>query len=271
MYLTNFIINFDEIFSFSNNEKYFLQKTRKGNIILNSGLIIGTNEYMQFIFNHFFNEYIKNDICVLSSYDSDFNNYFIFYCHDNQNLTLEKFPTLNFRIKSENITFQFNYKDLFKKIQNKYFFLIIFEKFITGFWRFGKPFFLKYTFVYNGDAKTIGFYLKKNNKNKVDEKNNNNKISEKKWKLEINFWKIIFIGIFFLIFILLIIAISFYLGKKFNIIRKKHANELNDNYDYISSSFLNNYKNDKKNINDKNYNDNNKQNLELRDESIFND
>ena len=148
--------------------------------------------------------------------------------------------------------------------------MIIFEKFITGFWRFGKPFFLKYTFVYNGDAKTIGFYLKKNNKNNIDEKNNNNKFSEKKWKLEINFWKIIFIGIFFFIFILLIIAISFYLGKKCNIIRKKHANELNDNYDYISSSFLNNYKKDKKNINKKNYNDNNKQNLELRDESIFN-
>ena len=182
MYLTNFVINFDEIFSFSNNEKYFFQKITKGNLILNSGLIIGTNEYMQFILNHFFNEHIKNNLCVLSSYDSDLKNYFIFYCYDNQNLTLDKFPTLNFRIKSENITFQFTHKDLFIKIENKYYFLIIFEKFITGFWRFGKPFFLKYTFVYNGDTKTIGFYLKKNI-NVMDGKNNNNKSEEKKMEI----------------------------------------------------------------------------------------
>ena len=65
---------------------------------------------MQFILNHFFNEH---NLCVLSSYDSDLKNYFIFYYYDNQNLTLDKFPTLNFRIKSENITFQFTHKDLF--------------------------------------------------------------------------------------------------------------------------------------------------------------
>ena len=266
MYLTNFVMNFDEIYSYINREKFFLHKTTKANIILNSGLIVGTSEYMQFIYNNYFNEYINNNICEISSYNSNNKNYFVFFCNDNQNFTFDTFPTLNFRIKSENLTFQLEYKDLFKKIENKYYFLIVFEKYVTGFWRFGKPFLIKYTFVYNGDEKTIGFYTKKNI---VGGKINNN-YKEKQWKFELNIWKIIFIIFLFLSFIFLIMIISYHLGKKCNIIRKKHANELCDNYDYTSASFLFNYKNDKKNINEKNHNHKKEQHLELRDESIFN-
>ena len=54
MYLTNFVISFNEVYSLFNNVKYNLKT--KANIILNSWLIIGINEYMEFIENNFFNE-----------------------------------------------------------------------------------------------------------------------------------------------------------------------------------------------------------------------
>ena len=162
-------------------------------------------------------------------------------------------------MKSENLIFEFDYKDLFKKIGNEYFFMIVFEKYNSMIWRLGNPFFFKYTFVYNGDAKTIGFYQKKN-EIKIKEKNNNN------LKIELNILKIILIIILFLIFISFVIIIAYYLGKKYNLIRKKHANELDDDYDYFNSL----YSPKSKDINDKNSKKSNRQHLELRDESKFN-
>lgn len=227
MFLTNFMIQFDEIYSYKKNEKFFLQKTTKSNVMLNSGLIIGTNEYMQFINNNFFSQYYNDNICELYSTGESFDSFIIFSCNDNTKFKLEEFPSLNFNIKSENLTFEFTYNDLFKKIGNRYYFLIIFERAISGYWRFGSPLYLKYSFVYNGDAKTIGFYQKKNN----EEKNNNN---NNNWKIELNIIKIVVVIILLLILIASAIIISYYFGKKCNLKRKKHANELDDNYEYTS-------------------------------------
>lgn len=242
MFLTNFVINFDEIYSYNNKEKYFLQKTTRTNIILNIGVIIGTNEYMQFIMNNYFNKYINNNNTCEMNFTSDdfFNSFIILACNDNQNFNIKEFPPLIFYIKSENITFEFTYKDLFKKIDDKYYFLIIFEKYVTGYWRFGKPFYKKYTFVYNGDAKTIGFYLDKNSSDDHNDKNQNKnkENNDKNWKLELNTLKIIIIFVLLLIVISLVITISYFAGKKCNEKRRKYANELDDdNFEYT----INNY------------------------------
>ena len=255
LYLTNFVVNFNEIFSVNNNLKYNLKT--KATIILNSGLIIGINEYMEFIEKYFFNEYINLNICKKHTTNSK-KLFIIFYCIENENLNFENFPILHFNLKSENLIFEFNYKDLFKKIENEFYFMIVFEKYST-IWRLGKPFFLKYTFVYNGGAKTIGFYQKKNEL-KIKEKSNYI------WKIELNIIKIILIIILFLIFILFVIIIAYYLGKKYNLIRKKHANELDDDYDYFNSI----YSSKSKDINNKNNKKTKGQYLELRDESKFN-
>ena len=215
MYLTNFVISFDEIYSLIDNEKFTLKQKPRTHLILNSGFIIGTKEYMEFIENNFFNNYIN--ICEKDKIKKDSINIFIiYYCIDNAKLKLEKFPTLNFKMKSENLTFVFTYKDLFKKIENKYYFLIVFEKFNSYVWRLGKPLFFKYSFVYNGDSKTIGFYL---NKNSIKTEKNN----IINWNLELNIVKIFIIVILFLFFVFLVILISYYFGKKYNFIRKKHA------------------------------------------------
>ena len=254
MYLTNFVISFNEIYSLIDNEKYSLKQKSRSILVLNSRLIIGTKEYMEFIENYFFKEYININICEkYFTNTNSLDDFIIFSCLDDEKLKLSEFPNLNFNMKSENLTLELNYKDLFKNIGNNYYFLIAFEKFGGYAWRLGKPLFLKYTFVYNGDSKTIGFYLKKKLFKNED-------IIKKDWKIELNIFKIIIIIILFLIFIFLIIIISYYLGKKYNLIRKKHANELEDEYDYNSS----------KDINDKNNNDFKKKHVELRDESKFN-
>ena len=251
-FLTNFIINFDEIYSSINNEKIEIQKYTKGYLFLNIGLIIGVKEYRDFIEKYFFNEYINMNICQKNKTDFDYNIFIIYSCNEDEKFNLEKFPPLNFNIKSENINFEFTYKDLFKKINNKYYFMIIFQTYDAGSWIIGKHFYLKYTLVYNGDAKTIGFY----NKNNISEKKGNNKLL-----FELNAFKIIIIIILFLTFIFLVIRISYYFGKRFNLIRKKHANELDDNYEY--NSYTDKYKIFKKDINEKNINENKETHLEL--------
>ena len=251
-YLTSFVINFDEINSSVNNEKIEIQKSTKGHIFPNMDLIIGVKEYRTFIEKHFFNKYINMSICYKNSSYYEWDIFFVFYCYDDEKFNLKEFPLLNFYIKSENLKFEFTYKDLFKKIDNKYYFSIIFQNFDIGVWCIGKPFYLKYTLVYNGDAKMIGFYENRNlNKNK----------NRKKLLLELNSFKIFIIILLFIFFLFLVIIISYYLGKKLNLIRKKHANELDDNYEYYSHSMKNRFF--KKDINEKNYNENKEKHLEL--------
>ena len=52
-YLTNFEINFQEIYSSINEEKYIIQKFAKGYLLINIGLIIGIKEYKNFVEKQF--------------------------------------------------------------------------------------------------------------------------------------------------------------------------------------------------------------------------
>ena len=185
-------------------------------------------EYLSFIEKNFFGKYYELNICNKYTTKTNFiSDFMIISCEISQKLNLREFPNLYFYMKTENLKFEFTYEDLFMNIKNKYYFLIVFET-NNLIWHIGKPLFSKYTFVYNGEAKTIGFY-----KNK---KINNNDIKDNKKenvKLEINIGKIILFCAIFIVFIFLIIFISFRFGKKYNNIRKKFANELDDdNYEY---------------------------------------
>ena len=111
----------------------------------------------------------------------------------------------------------------------------------NDFWHLGEPFYNKYTFSINVDAKTIGFYLNKeiNNKEGNNSKNNskinstddddvntnntNNKSMNKtlKYTLEI-------------IVLIIIALLAYYIGVTVSQKRKKRANELKDeNYEYM--------------------------------------
>ena len=254
MFITNFEIKFDEIYSLNGiSDKFVLKNKIKANLALTMGLIIGTREYMDFIENIFFKEYIEINLC--QKYIITSQNFIIFTCSESKKINYGKFPTLYFSKKPEKLIFEFNGKELFKKMENKYYFKIIFPKDEIGLWILGKPLINKYSLVYDGEDKTIGFYDKK------DEININ-----KNWKIELNISKVLLIVILFIAFIFLVAITFYYLGKKYNLIRRKLANELDEDY-YYDSSFTSSHKS--KDINDKNNNEIKKQNLELRDESKF--
>ena len=255
MRITNFFVNFDEMNSIGNNMEKFIHSNNRAILSLNSGLILGTMEYLEFIENNFFLKYIKLNICQKYKTNTGFiSDFIIISCDKSDKIKFDEFPNLNFCMKEENLIFEFTSADLFKEIKNKYYFLIVFET-KNIIWHIGKPLFSKYTFVYNGEAKTLGFYKKKKGDKKTSIENNDKNI-----KLEINIGKIFIFFISFIIFIILIVFISYHYGKKKNFIRKKFANELDDdNYDYNPCKT---YQNLVKDINEKNF-DNKEKHLEL--------
>ena len=256
MFFTNFFVSFDEISTSYKNNKYII-KDNRAILSLNSGLIIGNEEYLNFIEKNFFEKYYKLNICNKYITKTDYiSEFIILSCNKEINniLKTEEFPILYFYIKSKEIIFEFSYEDLFKKINNTYYFLVSFET-KTNVWHLGKPFLSKYSFVYNGEAKTLGFYKYINNKN-------NKKINNKDEPLmiQIQTKKLFFFIFILIIFIIIIVFISFRYGKKINFVRKKLANELDDdNFEYNSKKC--NYNKD---INDDNkYINDNEKNLEL--------
>ena len=139
--------------------------------------------------------------------------------------------------------------------------MIIFPKDVKdnnkNIWYLGEPFYKRYPFTINLDAKTIGFYLDKKDINKKAnisqgiikdnyESNNINNSGVKNILIKIG-EILIGIGLLFL---------AYYIGMKVKEGRKKRANELKDDfYEYISD--------DKKDINVIEKELNNKQNIEL--------
>ena len=82
---------------------------------------------------------------------------------------------------------------------------------------FGKPFFRKYTIIFNPDNKQIGHYIQEEEFNDNDNK---------------NYKKNSILIIVILLLILILVDLSIILFKYSG--RKKRKNELDENYDYIS-------------------------------------
>ena len=125
--------------------------------------------------------------------------------------------------------------DLFKEYGDKLYFLIVFDKFLSlnNYWILGKPFIKKYSFLYDIDSKQIYFNVNDNN---IKENEGGSNF--------IIYWVIISV-----LGLCVIIMISFVLIKIFLKPKKKKANELKEDIDFL---------NEESNNND---NDNNKNNL----------
>ena len=155
----------------------------------------------------------------------------IIFCYKNKISIneIKSFPTLFFKHVNLNQIFEFNYKDVFQETKNFYVFKIMLDENNKRFWNFGRPFLKKYQFIFDNDQKTLTYIgintLTPNKKAKDDIKKNNTNFFSNKLYL-----------IFILAFIIIIIAvlIGLFLGKKiFNKNKKKRANELDDDYEYI--------------------------------------
>ena len=228
--ITNFNIIADDIISINYEKKEWkISNQTKLIFELYYGFFVGAYSYKLFIEENFFNNLIEKKICFKSNntvYGSVM--YFdVYSCNEESLNDIKKFPELKFYIKSTNTSFIFNYNDLFKKIGNKYYFMVIFEKYKNSYWQIGYPFFKKYDIVFDDDSKTIGYY------------NSNIEINDNKGGNQTV--KIVLIVLLTIIVFCGLLAIGYYIGKEKYIQRKKRANELNDDYDYkINENIINN-------------------------------
>ena len=235
-------IIFDDVYITSNitnleKDNSFKENTYKTGILrFNLGCIIGSRNYLNYLENNFFKDYLYNKKCHNETFklNSDFVSqlYYYFYCDDSVYLEIKKsFKPLVFKkvYLSENFILSFN--DLFVKINGYLIFLIIFKNdtYSNYEWNLGAPFLRKYQFVYDFENKQIGYYHDRIKKASNGEDGINHE--DKKNSNYISFG---YFGFLCLIIILSIIffILGFLFAKKIYDIRKKRAYELNGDYDY---------------------------------------
>ena len=199
-------LNFTDIFSFEINSiyafnnleskiiydnsksKYNIEKRRGAIIDLNSGFIIGTEDFMNYIEKIYFGELIERNICNKDlvkienddNAEENYTEYYIYNCYDimiegrmekiSKVNYYEKFPKIVFNSELLGVNFEFKKEDLFKEIFSRYYFLIIFKnnnstkKKEKNIYVLGQPFLKKYPISINYDSKTISFFFKKETK-----------------------------------------------------------------------------------------------------------
>ena len=205
---------FDKIF-FNDLE---IENNIECDISIENGMIKVNKVLFEKIEEIFFEDYVKKNICekvVL------FNGNFSYIC--NEKLNVKKFKEVKFMIRRINFILDGN--DLFYKFENKYYFLIYYGNDSNN-CVIGKPFFNKYTLIFEHDKKTIGFYNSKNNK-------------------KVNVFGIFIVIFLFIVVLVLIVFIFIYINKRKTL--KQKALEMNEeDFEY------------NKNLNDNNNNNNNK-------------
>ena len=235
-----------------NNEDIIINENKGCYINYNYGFIIGTKEYREYILKNFFEEVINLNIC---SYDlTNFiienglkERYYVISCdkfkfklNDYDKKYYDKFPDLFFFVFDFNYNFVLNKEDLFVEINDKLYFMILFEKVLfdhpdLSFWNLGLPFLKKYEFVHNYEKNNIGFYIPYEEEEKEEEiKDKSDNKPEKKINYEDNSQKYITIIIVGVIVGIILIIAAFLIGKNMYQKRKGRANELkDDDYAYI--------------------------------------
>ena len=249
-YFRPWAIKMKDIFFYNSTKDKILVNLNDNRFALahNYGLIIGSNNYKELIYEHYFKNLIDQNICELEISDKTIyndKNYYIdtdgsfsmFICNKNQfSNEIMNFPNLYFSHINFNYTFELTYKDLFMSIDNYYYFMIVFPNNQTDLvhtqeeWYMGLPFLRKYQFIFNFDKHNIVFYRTKNFEDNEgippyqEDEGNNDK--SKVW-----------IYIIQILAVVVLVIIGVFIGMQLKKQRKKRANELkDDDYDYVEES-----------------------------------
>ena len=156
---------------FKNKKSNYIEKDVKVTLKYDSEFIKGSYTFRNEIDNIFFNELIYEKLCTKEIIEENIyiSKDIVYSCENTETLKekLKYFPNLYFEMKEYNLTFLFNYKELFKLHDNRIYFLIYFkEGSLLNYWDIGELFLRKYITSFNYDSKTISFY-----KNQIDEIN----------------------------------------------------------------------------------------------------
>ena len=175
----------------------------------------------------FFQKYLDNNICQKGWV---YDKYGYIECDSDKfkDEDINSFPTIYFKKVDIGYIFELNSNDLFsKKINGKIYFLIVYDLHYST-TKIGKPFLKKYPFTVDNDKNTISLYVLDNE--------NDNKNSNKK---NIALIAILICAIIILVGVAGFLLYKLYWKKNKN---KKRANELDEDYEYLSKE-----NNDKKN------------------------
>jgi len=194
-------------------------------------LIIGTNEFKNNIEKDYFQEYINKDICSIENYLN--YNIRIFACNENKFdiNDIKKFPNIYLSNLALHYNFELKGEELFKKINNKWYFEITFpfNELNPVRWVIGRIFLRKYPVTFSPSSRLIGFYINKKvkNENEMKEEKEEKKTID---KINNNKNKDFLVYIKFIIIALIFTIVGLIIGKKLFFMRKKRANELADDY-----------------------------------------
>ena len=186
----------------------------------NIPFILLKKEYYRFIKESIFHEYFEDKIC-----QQNIPEYQLSSISCNKKIFLEKtknlntIPSITFQIKSSNLNITFSPNELFRIKDDDIYFLIAHRTYKDSQCFIGSIFLSKYTTIFDNDSKQIKI-LKSINFNKNIKDESKGKI------ILILFLSIILSGIIFGF-------IGLKYGKKIYQSRKKKANELNDDYEYM--------------------------------------
>ena len=140
----------------NNNKDFWLLKliikqnqyaeTSYGFLEYETGLIFGSNGYR----NNFIKNYFQNKGCTENEITSSPYSFYQYTCKEENQFS--DFPDLNLGFEGK-YNFTLTKNDLFKKVGNSYFFLIVFQKTQRdiNYWRLGQLFFKKYPMFLNQD------------------------------------------------------------------------------------------------------------------------
>ena len=232
-------IRFNEIYTKSLDKSIYIKLLNiDAELDFFSDTFIAPKEFEIELRKKFLKNFEISEKCFKDSIQQDiyYTDLKFYFCDINiKNELYDILPFIKFISKDLNYTFEITKEELFQ-IEGNYIYLNILFDYGKSYWVLGKPFSLKYQFVFDQDSKKIGLY--KNVHKKIYIKNN-----DKKSHLD-KITKIFII----IAFSLCLIFLGFYLGKKiYQIKRKLRANEMDDNYEYIINE--NNSNNDSKDFN----------------------
>ena len=203
-----------------------------GNILLGNNIIsdIDTEipfillkkDYYQVIIDSLFNKYLEQKICNKFTPEYQLST---ISCNKKSFLektnNLKSLPSLIFQINQYNLNLTFTSNDLFRIEGDDIYFMVAHHSYKESQSILGLLFLKKYPIIFDDDSKIMKI-MRINYDNEDNDENNKGRIGE---VILIIFLSIILSGIIFGF-------IGLKYGKKLYQMRKKKANELDDNYDY---------------------------------------
>jgi len=227
-------LKFNKIFYKYNNQEIKILSDNKVGLDPSNYFIVAPGYYFDIITEKYFQKYKDDNIC-----NNDFiDEYIAFYCEKSPKFSINEiknFPSIYFEHIGLEYTFELSFKDLFIEKDGKYWFLLITDNIYgTEQWILGNIFMRKYQFVFNLESREIGFYNPNLEQKENDE--NSHKDSSKK----------LLYALLIIALCIIITGIIYFVKMKFypSVLKKKRANELDDEFEYVSHKNFNNNNND---------------------------